>query len=187
MQLKKTKSSIQNAFNKAVKNVSANGSGRSLLYNKYVLYTVFGVCIINILSWLFSGDLLHVAIFLLIGYLTSNFSKNMIVVLVIALVVSNIVKSGIKIAVEGMTNKEDNKGDSKNKNVKPTKKESIKNKKDKEGLTDKYEKENEDEEHEEKEGLEELDEQPCAADSDCEKGYMCNSNFICEKKSQDHM
>ena len=184
MQLKKTKSSIQNAFNKAVKNVSSNGSGRSLLYNKYVLYTVFGVCIINILSWMFSGDLLHVAIFLLIGYLTSHFSKNMIVVLVIALVISNIVKSGIRIAVEGMTNKEENKGHSKNK------KESIKNKNDKknkEGLTDKYEKENEDEEHEEKEGLAELDEQPCAADSDCEKGYMCNSNFTCEKKSQDNM
>jgi hypothetical protein len=183
MQLKKTKSSIQNAFNKAVKNVSANGSGRSVLYNKYVLYAVFGVCIINILSWLFSGDMLHVAVFLLIGYLTSNFSKNMIVVLVIALVVSNLLKSGIRIAVEGMTNKESATTESKE-GVKNNKKdkESIKNKKDKEGLTDKYEKENEDDEHEEKEGLDENDEQVCAADADCEKGYMCNSNFICEKK-----
>jgi hypothetical protein len=184
MQLKKTKSSIQNAFNKAVKNISANGSGRSLLYNKYVLYAVFGVCIINILSWLFSGDLLHVAIFLLIGYLTSNFSKNMIVVLVIALVVSNIVKSGIRIAVEGMTNNETNKDKPKADGLKNNKKgkESTTNKKEKEGLTDKYEKEHVDDEHEEKEGLDENDEHPCASDTDCEKGYMCNSNFTCEKK-----
>ena len=81
MPLKKTKSSVQNLFNKSVRNNPHKTSGTGLLYNKYLLYISFIVCIINIVLFMFSGDFISVAIFLLVGYLTSFFSKNMIIVL----------------------------------------------------------------------------------------------------------
>jgi hypothetical protein len=113
MALKKSASStVKKLYNKASQNYSAKLAGsKSLLYNKYVLYVAFVVCLLNLLLWLFSGEFVHVAIFLLVGYLTSYFSKNMIVILVIALVVSNVVKSGTNIVLEGMESKKDDSED----------------------------------------------------------------------------
>lgn len=108
MALKKTASStIKKLYNKASQNYSAKLAGsKSLLYNKYVLYVSFIICFMNLLIWMFSGEFVHVAVFLLVGYLTSRFSKNMIVILVISLVVSNVFKSGSNIVLEGMESKE---------------------------------------------------------------------------------
>ncbi len=192
MPLKKTKSSVQNLFNKAVRNNPHKTSGTGLLYNKYLLYISFIVCIINIVLFMFSGDFISVAIFLLVGYLTSFFSKNMIVILVIALVVSNVIKAGT-IMVEGMTDKKDDK-----KKGKKAGKEGYTNEKDKKGKKSK--KEGFEDEGMEDEGMEDetikpegLDENAeglgdakdtnmnnsCIVDTDCKGGQKCN-NGACE-------
>jgi hypothetical protein len=193
MQLKKTASStVKKLYNKISQNYSAKLAGsKSLLYNKYVLYVSFAVCLMNVLIWLFSGEFVHVAIFMLVGYLTSYFSKNMIVILVIALVVSNVIKSGANIALEGMTNKD--KKDEGDKN--PKKKEGMNgkekdNKKKKEGMDNEKEETQEGADEEVSEGVSEgvdenpenADEKPCTTDKDCAKDFKCNDKLVCIAK-----
>ena len=110
--MKKTSSSsINKIVSKTAQNVAKKMSGnRSFLYNKYLLYISFVVAFINILLWISSGDYFHVIVFILVGYLTYQFSKNMMVVLVIAFVISNIVKSGSSIVLEGMEEKKKTEG-----------------------------------------------------------------------------
>jgi len=198
MALKKSASStVKKLYNKASQNYSAKLAGsKSLLYNKYVLYVAFVVCLLNLLLWLFSGEFVHVAIFLLVGYLTSYFSKNMIVILVIALVVSNVVKSGTNIVLEGMESKKDDSEDGvyhkKGEGMKGGKKEGM-HKGKKEGMEDR---EGVDESHEgvdeSHEGVDESHEGvddvtvsgnkkggACAIDKDCEEGYKCNDKYVC--------
>jgi len=204
MGLKKSAASVvKKTYYKALNNYSAKLAGsKSLLYNKYVLYVSFAVCLINLLIWLFSGEFIHVAVFLLVGYLTSFFSKNMIVILVIALVVSNVFKSGFNIVMEGMENKKNEdesltnkdgiyhpkgkKEGMKNgkpgkkegmKNGKPGKKEGMKSEEDHEGLDDR-EREHEglDDQHEGMDG----DGDICTSDKDCKNGHRCNDSKVCE-------
>ena len=74
-----------------------------LLYNRIVLYFVFILAIGNLVYLGTSNDLTTIGIFALVGFLTSFFSKNMIVILCIALVVSTISKYGTSVGVsEGM-------------------------------------------------------------------------------------
>jgi hypothetical protein len=209
MALKKSASStVKKLYNKATQNYSAKLAGnKSLLYNKYVLYVAFIVCLINLLIWMFSGEFVHVAVFLLVGYLTSYFSKNMIVILVLALVVSNVVKSGTNIVLEGMEDKKDDSEDGvfhkkgegmkggkkegmhkgKKEGMHKGKKEGMKGgKKTKEGMEDH---EGMDESHEgvdeSHEGVDESHEgvdeheMPCTVDKDCDKGYKCNDKYVC--------
>jgi hypothetical protein len=187
MALKNSASStVKKLYNKAAQNYSAKLAGnKSLLYNKYVLYVSFVVCLLNLLIWMFSGEFIHVAIFLLVGYLTSYFSKNMIVILVISLVVSNVIKSGSNIVLEGMeTKKKDDSEDG----VYHKKGEGMKGgKKPKEGMEDKEDvdetSKGDDESHEgvdeTSEGVDESSESPCTTDKDCEKGYKCNDKYVC--------
>jgi len=75
--------------------------GTGLLYNKWVLYCAFLVSLLNLLVWVVAGDIMNVVIFILIGFLTSFFSKNMVVILVFAFVISNVLKFGLTIGQEG--------------------------------------------------------------------------------------
>jgi hypothetical protein len=201
MALKKSASStVKKLYNKAAQNYSAKLAGnKSLLYNKYVLYVSFIVCLINLLIWMFSGEFIHVAIFLLVGYLTSYFSKNMIVILVIALVVSNVVKSGTNIVLEGMADKEGaddgvyHKKEGMHKGKKGGKKGGKKEgMEDREGVDESHE--GVDESHEgvdeSHEGVDEShegvdmpmthSESTCTKDTDCDKGFKCNDRLVCE-------
>lgn len=76
-------------------------SGTGLLYNKWVLYGVFLLSLLNLLVWLVMGDIMNATVFILIGFLTSFFSKNMVVILIFSLVVSNVLKYGVSIGQEG--------------------------------------------------------------------------------------
>lgn len=193
MALKKSASStVKKLYNKASQNYSAKLAGsKSLLYNKFVLYAAFIVCLINLLIWLFSGEFIHVAVFLLVGYLTTYFSKNMIVILVIALVVSNVVKSGTGIVLEGMESSEG--GNNQDGVYHP--KEGARNRKEgmeSEGMDESAEGVDESAEgvDESTEGVDESTEgvdgdeygpkeKSCLVDKDCEKGYMCNDKYVC--------
>jgi hypothetical protein len=113
-QLKNTVASLNGFFKKISKHMSAKSSGSGLLYNKVVLYVAFIVSLINLLIWLVAGDIMNVVVFLLVGFLTTFFSKNMVVVLVFALVISNVVKFGLSIGQEGFEEGADEPDENKN-------------------------------------------------------------------------
>jgi hypothetical protein len=104
-----------------MKNIFSNNSNskfsekfRSLLSNRGVLYILFVLAIGNLFYLGTSNDIWTIAIFVLTGFLTSFFSKNMVVILCIALVVSSIIKYGIPTessseGFEGLTDNDKNK------------------------------------------------------------------------------
>jgi sortase (surface protein transpeptidase) len=87
---------------------------QEVVTNKYVLYTVLFLAILNILALLATGNFISLAVFGLVGLLTSYFTKNMTIILLVTLVVSSFIHIS-KTTVEAMTNKEKKgkKGDKK--------------------------------------------------------------------------
>lgn len=90
---------MENLFNRLVRMIPSS-SGK-ILYNKWVLYFIFVVGIYDIIHFYQRGNTMAVAIFFIVGFLTSFFSKNMIVVIVSAIAVSHIVAYGNKMTEEG--------------------------------------------------------------------------------------
>ncbi len=80
-----------------------------LLNDKNVLYVVFVVAILNILGYLLVQNIDAVAFFLIIGFLSTYFSKNMIVVLIIAIVSTSLFNSTRGRYVEGMSTRRSEK------------------------------------------------------------------------------
>jgi hypothetical protein len=78
----------------------------SSLKDKRVLYVVLFLAVTNLFGFLIARNFNAVVIFLLVGFISTYFSRNMIVILMVAIVVTNIV-SGVKIIKEGMENNED--------------------------------------------------------------------------------
>lgn len=98
---------------------------KDLLKNKYILYIVLFLAITNVVGYLFVENYNAILLFITIGYLSTFFSKNMIINLITPIIVTNIVFSG-KRTIEGMkhdVSKDKNKEDSKEtlKNKKPKK------------------------------------------------------------------
>lgn len=83
---------------------------KSILKDKNVLYIVFFLALVNLFGYLMAGNLDAVIFFLILGYLTSYFSKNMIVVMLAAIILTNLFVSsrylGKKPLLEGMESKE---------------------------------------------------------------------------------
>jgi hypothetical protein len=77
-----------------------SASGK-ILYNKWVLYFIFVIGIYDVIHFYQRGNIMAVAIFFIVGFLTAFFSKNMIVVIVSAIAVSHIVAYGNKMT-EGL-------------------------------------------------------------------------------------
>ena len=65
-----------------------------MLENKYVLYFVLVVTLINLLGYMMLGNFNAIIFFILAAFLTSNFSKNMIVVLSIPLILTSVFMVG---------------------------------------------------------------------------------------------
>jgi hypothetical protein len=86
----------------------------AFLHNKYVLYFILFISIINLYGLVSMGDMVTPAIFILVGFLTSFFSKNMMIVLLFGLLISNIFKLGSSLRMsEGLDDgeyKEDDEG-----------------------------------------------------------------------------
>jgi len=76
-----------------------------VLTNKYVLYFVLFLAVTNVLGYLVMGQLTAALFFIVVAYLISNFSQNMIVVLGGALLFTNILMIGNTVK-EGLTNPE---------------------------------------------------------------------------------
>lgn len=75
-------------------------SGR-MLNNKWVLYFIFVVGLFDLINFYQRNNLVAVAVFVVVGFLTSFFSKNMIVILVMAIAVTHLVTYGNR---EGLKN-----------------------------------------------------------------------------------
>ena len=95
---------------KLSKNLSNITTSNGMLHNKILLYVVFIFSLLNLFVLANTGNYMHVAIFMLIGFLTSFFSKNMLVILLLSVILTNILKYGSSLSEgfeEGSKNKED--------------------------------------------------------------------------------
>jgi hypothetical protein len=99
---------IQNAFDQLLKCVPSS-SGR-ILTNKWVLIFIFIVGFYDVIHFYQRGNIIAFAIFFIVGFLTSFFSKNMIVIIVMSIAVSHLVAYGNKMS-EGLKGKMDEEED----------------------------------------------------------------------------
>jgi hypothetical protein len=85
------------------------GSAKSIIHNKYVLYFVFFISLLNLLFSATKGDYFFCSLFILIGFVSAFFNKNMTVILVCTVAISNIVRVLIRGGgqFEGMTTETD--------------------------------------------------------------------------------
>ena len=65
-----------------------------MLENKYVLYFVFILAIINLFGYMITGNFNSIIFFVLVGFLTSFFSKNMILIITVPLVLTSVLMVG---------------------------------------------------------------------------------------------
>jgi hypothetical protein len=84
---------------------------KNILYNRWVLYFIGIIALLDLVYLLAANDLYSVVIFLLTGFLTTFFSKNMVVILSLAMSVSFVFKYGTKIEHEGFDSEEDEYAD----------------------------------------------------------------------------
>jgi hypothetical protein len=91
---------LQNLFknNMGIDKMNLN---KNILHNKYLLYVIFILSFGNFFMEMMNGNMFFVAAYVLIGFLTSFFNKNMIVILSIAVIFANILKYGSSATVEG--------------------------------------------------------------------------------------
>jgi len=96
-----------------------NTNFRPLLQSRLILYVLFFFSVVTLLGYGMSGDFLFAVIFLIVGFLTSFFSKNMIVILFLALAVTQIIRQGAQPRVsssdsllEGMDTQTDDSSES---------------------------------------------------------------------------
>jgi len=88
-------------FSRKMRNIASSPRAKAILYNRYVLYVIFVIALANMYALAISRNVAFVVIFALVGFLTSFFSKNMIVILVISLVITNLLKLGSTGRIEG--------------------------------------------------------------------------------------
>jgi hypothetical protein len=96
--------------NKLFKNVSSISTSNGILHNKVLLYVVFIFALLNLFLFANTGNYTSVVVFLLIGFLTSFFSKNMLVILLLSLILTNILKYGSSLS-EGFEEGAKDKGE----------------------------------------------------------------------------
>ena len=85
---------IQNfKLKKFLNSLKIKDISKSWLYCRWVLYLLFVLAIGNIYFLIMHNDLFTLAVFILVAFLTTFFSKNMVVILCISLVISTILKS----------------------------------------------------------------------------------------------
>lgn len=95
--------SNNNSFN-LLKKQLLSPTNNAIIHNRFVLYFILFIALANLYFLTMSGDLVFTSIFVLVGFLTSFFSKNMVVILAIALAATNLIKFGLDYAKEGMEN-----------------------------------------------------------------------------------
>lgn len=100
--IRKTASKVASIAEKMV----PSGSSASMLNNKWILYAMLFISVVDLFNFYSMGDMTALAIFIVAGFLTSYFSKNMLVILVIAIAVAHIARYG-SASLEGMEGEEE--------------------------------------------------------------------------------
>lgn len=78
-----------------------------VLQNQLVLYLFLFMTFTQVILFVSNNDIMGIVLMCIIGFLTSFFSKNMIVILCVALIMTNLVKKGMKqVGYEGFEDKE---------------------------------------------------------------------------------
>lgn len=99
----KSKSSLRKWFSKSPILMNMD----KILYSRAALYFIFAISLFQLFIFTSLGYYYSTTIFILVGFLTTYFSKNMLVVLTVALVVSTILTYGTKVRLnEGFEGKE---------------------------------------------------------------------------------
>lgn len=80
---------------------------RFTLNNRILLYFILILSIGDLIYFSLVGEMMFFFIYLAVGYLTSFFSKNMIVILVVAMTVTHVLRFGKRAGNEGMENQDD--------------------------------------------------------------------------------
>ena len=93
----------------------------AILKNKYVLYVLLVLAIINVLGYVALQDYDSLALFVAVGVLSTYFSKNMAVNLLLAILVTSLIAVNKRV-VEGMKNEDDDDEDEEEKPKKKAKK-----------------------------------------------------------------
>lgn len=75
----------------------------SLIHNKFILYFVLIISLADLFYLSVERDFISIISFILIGFLFSFFTKNMLIILFLALTLTNILKFGSGITKEGFT------------------------------------------------------------------------------------
>lgn len=83
--------------------MSFTDQASKIITNKYFLYFMVFISATNVLGYLITNKINAVAFFALVGFLTSNFSKNMAVILLVALLATNLLMAN-KTMREGLEN-----------------------------------------------------------------------------------
>jgi hypothetical protein len=96
-----------NSFSKKVTGGLPSMTG-GFLTNKWFLYLVLFSAIFDIFYFYKKNDMQAILIFLVIGFLVSFFSKNMVVILILAIVLTHLIRFG-KQATEGFKDEEEEK------------------------------------------------------------------------------
>ena len=98
---------------KSKKSSSRFTGSSDILHNKYILYASFFFAIITAAGYLLSNNLEAICIFVIIGFLTTYFSKNMIIVLLVTTIATNfivIMRNKNSSMIEGMDPKDTTSG-----------------------------------------------------------------------------
>lgn len=107
---------VKNSFFGKTNDVSNVAKG--IIYSKYVLYAVFIIALFNLLSAAVEQNYLYCVLFVLVGFLTAFFNKNMTVILTItiasATVISNIIIGKKMKLEEGLANQNEDPGNDRN-------------------------------------------------------------------------
>lgn len=83
-------------FNSMIKNSFKKVDASQLLHSRAVLYVLSIVSLLHIVYFASAKDINAMFIFLIVGFLTSFFSKNMVVILFIALVITHLLRCDIR-------------------------------------------------------------------------------------------
>ena len=98
-----SKSRLSEGLKRAQMRLTKSGSTK-ILNNVFLLYLVLFISISDLLYMASNGAYVNVGVFVLAGYITSMFSKNMMVIMLVALAITNIYALGKSIVVkEGLT------------------------------------------------------------------------------------
>ncbi len=94
--ISKISNKIDSVVNR-MKNAIPSTSGTPLT-NKWMLYAVFAGALYEMFSYFMRYDFYAISIFLIVGFLVSFFSKNMVVILIMAIALTRLMRYGQKLS-----------------------------------------------------------------------------------------